>query len=122
LGNSAELYEEADSESVQWEGFLLALYEIFYGEPFTTAQVAEKLQETSWDGEKPQPTAKAAQLRAVLPEFLAEGFNREGFFQRRAGRCFAARVDQRFGSSQVHLKRGEVSHGVQQWKVQQAGG
>jgi hypothetical protein len=43
--------------------------------------------------------------------------SREGFFQRRAGRCFAAQVGRRFGKSQVRLERDVIDHKVQQWKV-----
>jgi hypothetical protein len=120
LDNSADLYKDADSEAMQWEGFLQVLHEAFYGEPFTTSEIPKKLNDTTWDEEKHAsvPTKKAAALRAALPDFLAEGLSREGFFQRRAGHCFAERVGKRFGKSQVHLKRGEVSHGAQQWKVE----
>jgi hypothetical protein len=119
LSNCSNLYAEADSDSVQWEGFFDTLHEVFYGEPFATADIAQKLNDKKWnaDEKRTEPTAQAAMLRATLPEFLAEGLGREGFFQRRAGRCFAGMVDQRFGTSQVHLKRGEVVHGAQQWKV-----
>jgi hypothetical protein len=104
---------------VQWEGFLQMLNNVFYSEPFSTGQIAEKLNDKTWEEEKHAslPTDKAIALRAALPDFLAEGLNREGFFQRRAGHCFAERVGKRFGKSQVHLKRGEVSHGAQQWQV-----
>src|SRR2546425_6439173 len=41
LANAAEMYQAADSESVQWEGFLQVLYEVFYGDAFTIAEVVE---------------------------------------------------------------------------------
>jgi hypothetical protein len=118
LGNADELYQEADSEAVQWEAFLETLDEVFYSEPFTVAQIFEKLKTTTWNGNgNCTPTAEATKLREGLPDFIAEGVNRDGFFHRRTGRCLAQRVDQRFGRSQVHLKRDTLAHGTQQWRV-----
>ena len=117
LGNADELYQEADPEAVQWEAFLETLDAVFYSEPFTVSKIYEKLKATSWNGNGCVATPEAARLREALPDFIAEGLGRDGFFQRRTGKCFAERVDKRFGESQVHLKRDTISHGCQQWKV-----
>ena len=107
LGNASALYDEIDSDSSEWEGFLLAIHECFAAKPFTVAEIAERLHD-KFCGERES-------LRAALPGFLAEVMDREGFFQRRAGKCFAERAGRRFGDTQVHLKRGVLSHGRQQW-------
>jgi hypothetical protein len=110
LANSMQFYEEADTESSQWESFLLTLDQCFYSEPFTVTEIMDKLHEKS-------ETSSGSALRAAIPDFLAEAMDRDGFFQRRAGKCFAERVDRRYGEKQVHLKRGKLSHGRNQWAV-----
>jgi hypothetical protein len=119
MENAAELYDTADSESVQWEEFLQVLHEIFYGHAFTVAEIAEILNEKSWNEDRraSEPSKRAAALRRTLPDFLAEVMDRDGFFQRRAGKCFAERVGRRFGESEMHLVRGGTSHKVQQWQI-----
>jgi hypothetical protein len=119
LGNAEALYSEADQESIQWEAFLTALDTTFYSEPFTVAEVAEVLKLKTWDQQAYQnvPTERATKLRAALPDFIAEVMDREGYFQRRTGKCFSERVDRRFGASQIHLKRSTLLDGYQQWRV-----
>jgi hypothetical protein len=119
LGNAAELYAEADVESIQWEAFLELLDEVFYGDPFTVAEIVSKLNATSWNGDtkRLEPTEQAMRIRAALPDYLADAVDRNGSFQRRAGKCFAERVGRRFGDSQIHLKRDQVLHKVQSWKI-----
>lgn len=108
MENAPAMYEDTDDESREWEGFLLQLDKAFYGEPFTVSAIMEKL-ETS--------RSEATPLRSVLPGYLAEAMDRDGFFQKRTGRAFAARADRRFGASGVHLKRGTVLTGRLQWEV-----
>lgn len=109
LGNAAALYEETDSDSTEWEGFLLAVHACFEARAFTVAEIAEKLHD--------KYSAERDTLRAALPGFLAEVMDREGFFQRRAGKCFAERAGRRFGDTQIHLKRSVLLHGRQQWQT-----
>jgi len=110
MENAPAMYEDADDESREWEGFLVVLHEIFYGEAFTVAEIVEKLNsKTSTPGAySSEPTAQATELKGVLPGFLAEALGRDGFFQKRLGKAFAAKADRRFGASGVHLKRGKL--------------
>jgi Bifunctional DNA primase/polymerase, N-terminal len=119
MQNAAAMYEEADDEPREWEGFLHTLHEIFYGEPFTIAELIEKLNGKAWNQETrtAESSAHATALKAVLPGPLAEMMDREGSFQRRAGKAFAAKADRRFGESGVHLKRAGMSHGAQKWQI-----
>jgi hypothetical protein len=115
LGNSETMFEQADSDAVQWEAFLSVLAEIFDDEPFRATDVFEKL---ATNGSFNAPDAK--RLREALPDFLAEAADRTGgFFQRRLGRCFAERVGRRFGESQVVLERADEDRKakVQRWRV-----
>jgi len=115
LGNADSMFEQADGEAAQWESFLLMLVELFEGQPFRVTDVVEKLPVK--DGSS---TAEMNRVRSTLPDFLAEAADRTGgFFQRRLGKCFSARVGRRFGDSQVFVERAS-EHGktkVQMWKV-----
>jgi hypothetical protein len=119
MENASAMYQEADDESREWEGFLLVLHEIFCGEAFTVAEIVETMNgKTAAPGAfGSEPTAHAKQLKAALPGFLAEAMDRLGFFQRRIGHAFAAKMDRRFGESGVHLKKGTMLAGRQQWEV-----
>jgi hypothetical protein len=116
MENAVAMYEDADDESNEWEGFLLVLHELFHGDAFTVAEIVEKLSAKTGTYAL-APTAHATALRAALPGFLAEGLARDGFFQRRTGKAFSARADRRFGNSGVHLKKGRLLNGRQQWEV-----
>jgi hypothetical protein len=118
MENAEAMYADADDDSLEWEVLLIALHEIFCGEAFTVAEIMEKLGIASIPGSPlAAPTAQATALRSALPGFLAEVLGRDGFFQKRTGRAFSARVDRRFGNSGVHLKRGKVLTGRQRWQV-----
>jgi hypothetical protein len=118
MGNAEALYEEADDDSREWEGFLIVLHDIFYGDPFTVAEIVEKLNgKTSTQGTFVSEPAHTSALKAALPGYLAEALGRDGSFQKRTGKAFSARADRRFGKSGVHLKRGKVLTGRQQWQV-----
>jgi len=119
LGNSGELYQGADVESLQWEALLQCLHQIFGEETFLVSQIVERLGQKAWNetSHAPEPTEQAARLRTVLPDFLAEAVDRDGFFQRRVGKSFAAIVDKRFGDSQIYITRGTLAHNAQQWRI-----
>jgi hypothetical protein len=118
LANADSMFEQADSDAAQWEAFLLALADLFDNEPFRVTDIVEKMEAralafpTSGDSKR---------LREALPDFLAEAGDRTGgFFQRRLGKCFAARAGRRFGESQVFLERADEDRKakVQRWRVQ----
>jgi hypothetical protein len=119
LANSEELYQGADAESLQWEAFLECLHKIFRGESFLVAQIVERLGQKAWNdaSHASEPTEEAARLRSALPDPLAEAVDRDGFFQRRAGKSFAAIVGKRFGESQIFIKRDTVTHNAQRWQI-----
>jgi hypothetical protein len=118
LANATTLYEEADSESAEWQAFFEALDTAFYSEAFTTADLKSLVEEVVWNADKHanEPTNRAAAIRAALPESLAEVLDKKTFAHR-AGRCFGERVDRRYGARQVRLERGGKLHGNQSWKV-----
>lgn len=118
LGNADQLYEFADSDGAQWEAFLRTLHGVFHGEEFTAAGIFGKLREKSWNGQTTEPSSGASELREALPDYLAEAADKEGFFQKRCGRCFSERVGRRYGSAEVFLQRGGVTHKTQRWIVE----
>jgi hypothetical protein len=121
LANSSELYKQADAESVQWEAFLRTLDSAFYSEPFTVAQVWDRMNDKTYDTDTRQTllTAHADELRAALPDFIAQAMDREGFFKQRLGIAFGERVGRRYGDAQVRIERDfDDLHGkVARWKV-----
>ena len=119
MENATAMYQEADDESREWEGFLLVLHRVFDGKAFTVADIVEKMNGKTVPpgGFGPEPTAHAKELRAALPGYLAEAIDRPGSFERRIGRAFSAKMDRRFGESAVYLKKGTLLTGRQQWEV-----
>jgi hypothetical protein len=122
LSNSDQLYEQADIESVQWEAFLKTLDSVCYGEPFTVAQVWERMDDRTWNDatRQTQLSDRAEGLRAALPDFIAQAMDREGFFKQRLGfALLGERLGRRYGDSQVRIERDvHDRHGkVARWKV-----
>jgi hypothetical protein len=116
LGNSDTIFEQADSDAVQWEFFLLELSDIFEGEAFRVMDIVAKMQERALG----VSNIESKSIREALPDFLAEAADRTaGFFQRRLGRAFAQRLGRRYGESQVYLGRAEKDRKakVDRWMV-----
>jgi hypothetical protein len=115
------LYEQADIESVQWEAFLKTLDTAFYSEPFTVAQVWERMTERSWNDttRQTQLSDRAESLRAALPDFIAQAMDREGFFKQRLGFAFSEHLGRRYGDSQARIERDvhDRHDKVARWKV-----
>lgn len=107
LGNSNQLYDQADMESVQWEAFLKVLDTVFYSEPFTVAQAWDRMNDKTWNDSTRQSalTDRAGALRISLPDFIAQAMDREGFFKRRLSFAFRERLGRRYGHSQVRVER-----------------
>jgi hypothetical protein len=115
LANGDTMFDQADSEAVQWEAFLLELADVFGGEPFRATDVVEKLPV-----KEGSTTPEMKRLRSALPDFLAEAADRTGgFFQRRLGKCFSDRVGRRFGESHVLVERAgeDPKTKVQRWRA-----
>jgi hypothetical protein len=121
LANSSQLYKQADAESIQWEAFLKTLDGVLYSEPFTVAQVWERMNDKTYNADTRQTalTQRAEELRAALPDFIAQAMDREGFFKQRLGFAFGERVGRRYGDAQFRIERdADDLHGkVARWKV-----
>jgi hypothetical protein len=109
LGNLAELYDEADEEAAQWEGFLEVLGEVYPAEGFTVAQIVADLKDRS-------------RVLEVLPDDLAT-FNpsddpgKIASFQRRLGKALGKRSGTRYGATGLHLEKAGVRHKVIVWRI-----
>jgi len=125
LANSTQLYKQADAESIQWEGFLKAIDAVANREPFTVAQVWEKMNEKTYaDTGQTVSIARAEELRAALPDFIAEATDREGFFKQRLGIAFRERLGRCYGDTQLRIERyaADPHLKVARWKVMMSKG
>lgn len=96
---------QVDEESIQWEGFLLAIRRSFGSNPFTTADLWRHCADSN------------SQIHQALPDFEAEYSEREGSFQRRMGQSLRARIGRLYGKSQVFVERAGTEHGAARWKI-----
>jgi hypothetical protein len=121
MANSEEMYEQADSETVAWESFLQTVNETFYGEPFTIAELWEKLNEKTCESYNSPAVLsdRAEQIRAALPIDLTRTMDREGPFKQRLGLGFRSVCGRRFGRSQSRVEKcaTESHNKVVRWKV-----
>ena len=94
---------------------------MFYSEPFTVAQVWDRMNDKTWNDSTRQSalTDRAEALRTALPDFIAQAMDREGFFKQRLGFAFGERLGRRYGDSQVRIERDvQDRHGkVARWRV-----
>ena len=94
---------------------------MFYSEPFTVAQVWDRMNERSWNDStrRTELSDRAEELRAALPDLIAQAMDREGFFKQRLGFALGERLGRRYGVSQVRIERdiGDRHSKVARWKV-----
>jgi len=126
LANSTQLYNQVDAESVQWEGFLKTIDTVVGSQPFTVAQVWERMNEKTYNADTRQTllTARAEELRAALPDFIAEVMDREGLFKQRLGIAFRERLGRRYGETEIRIERwaADLHSKVARWKVMMSSG
>jgi hypothetical protein len=121
LANSDQLYEQGDTESIQWEAFLTTLDNVFNGEPFTVAEVWERMTNKSYNvaTRLADLTDTAEELRGAFPEFIAKALDREGFFKQRLGFAFGQHLGRRYGKSEarIHREADNLHEKVARWRV-----
>jgi 5S rRNA maturation endonuclease (ribonuclease M5) len=121
LGNSEALFAEADSERAEWEAFLDTLEEIFYGSPFTIAELWDRMNEKTYEAMLHQAVLsdRAEQLREVIPTDLTRWSEREGQFKQRLGLALRTLRNRRFGKRQLSIERAasDTHNKVARWKV-----
>lgn len=110
LENLEQLYEEADTETAQWEVFLQTWYDHYGSEPKTVAQLTKDMnQECSQLDREPN-------LQDVLPGNLADFFDKPKSFQRKLGNAIARKIELRHGELRL-VKAGEEQRAIR-WAVQ----
>jgi len=101
LGNLETMYNEADSETPQWQSFLEAWREFMGDAPVTVAEVIGKLNENM-------------DFKALLPDSLAGKDNRD--YSRRLGHALSRKNGVRYPDGLVIEKAGTRKRAVA-WKV-----
>ncbi len=106
LDNADRLYEQADDESAEWEGFLRACIEVFGDAAVTSAAVALSL-------------ASDTSLQNSLPDLLANArASGKGDFTKLLGKALRMRADRQYGDDGLHVTRAgsDPRKKVAQWK------
>jgi hypothetical protein len=112
LGNSDQLYDQADVEGPQWEAFLQAIDRAFPDMPFTTFDI--------WNHLWPLKEGRNESLQECLPDSVVPYLDKRGQLKQRLGMAFRSRIGRRYGASQIRIvQHGKDSHGkVSCWKVE----
>jgi len=101
LGNLEAMYNEADTETPQWEGFLEAWHEVLGEKAVTAPEMVVYMKD------KPE-------LRAALPDTLADMDGRN--YVRRLGNALAKKKGVRYPHGITVVKAGEYRRAAK-WKV-----
>ena len=121
LGNSEELFSQADAQRAEWEAFLETLEDAFYGAPFTIAELWERMNEKIFESMIRQSvlTERAEQLRNAIPTDLTRWSEREGQFKQRVGFALRSLRGRRFGKRQICVERAadDAHSKVAKWNV-----
>jgi hypothetical protein len=121
LENAQELCDQADTETGAWERFLGALNVVFGREPFTVAQLWQRLNGTSNSElyEAQATVDNSDRIRAALPNELTGSLEQEGLFRQRMGLAFRAIAGRRFGRTQVRVEKcaADAHNKVARWRV-----
>jgi hypothetical protein len=115
LGNTEELYEQADNDALQWAAFLHAWHDAYGEREVLVAEIVRDLKAGA-EGSGSANT-EAAELYSALPDDLDD--LRKGDFKRRLGKALAAAVGSQFDESGLHIERGrkDSRSGAIYWKV-----
>src|SRR5207253_2396916 len=101
--NLDAMYGLADESTGQWQAFLETLLSIYGESPFTTKDLAQRLQNDN-------------ALRDALPADL-ELNDIPGNFSRRAGKAFSKHAEKRYGERHLRLERDGEEKRATKWCV-----
>ncbi|MFN2513410.1 MAG: hypothetical protein ABR568_18555, partial [Pyrinomonadaceae bacterium] len=107
LDNADQLYEQADDESVQWEGFIALCNQQFRDNAVTVSDLAIAVLRDP--------------LRGSLPDYLLEAhLSGKGDFKKLLGKSLAKRTDRRYGDDGWYIARVglDTSKKVTLWSFQ----
>jgi hypothetical protein len=105
LGNLEAMYDESDTDELEWEGFLVAVRKVF-PDTFSTAQLDELIE-----------LDKA--LERALPSDLADKYKRPGF-RLSLGLALKKRLDTRTGVDGLSIVKdaADKHNKISQWRVE----
>lgn len=113
LRNAANLNAENDTELGEWEMFLMAIYDIYPKQPWTTSILEKRLKREKMESENDNH-----RLLDSLPGDLASTFsNPNASFTTSLGKQLSKRKDVRFPSGFL-LKKGKTTRKVVEWSVE----
>jgi len=107
LGNLETMYNEADSDTPQWEGFLEAWLEYAGENPTSVAEIIGLVNQND-------------NFKATLPDSLAGRDGRD--YSRRLGNALAKRNGVRYPNGLMVIKDGRKKHSAIAWRVGSYGG
>ncbi len=115
LGNTEELYEQADNDALQWAAFLHAWHDTYGEREVLVAEMVRDLKAGAQ--ENADSTGVAADLYSALPDDLDD--IRKGDFKRRLSKALASHVGSQFDESGLRIERGskDSRSGAVYWKV-----
>jgi hypothetical protein len=113
LGNTEELYEQADNDALQWAAFLHAWQDAYGEREVLTSEILRDIKA----GTEVNAGSTTTDLYNALPDDLAD--LHKGDFRRRLGKALAAAVGSQFDESGLHIERGhkDSRSGAMYWKV-----
>src|SRR5258706_1550231 len=113
LGNTEELYEQADNDALQWAAFLHAWHDAYGEREVLTSEIVRDIKA----GAEVNAGSTTTDLYNALPDDLAD--LHKGDFRRRLGKALAAAVGSQFDESGLHIERGrkDSRSGAMYWKV-----
>lgn len=114
LGNLEAMYEEADTDTPQWEMFLEKWYSIWHDNPKLVAEVHEHLQRevssTSPD------YSQGDRLIDSLPDYLMDAWTRKKSFTRVLGNALKSRSGRLFPNG-LRVQRFGMEHKLLLWRI-----
>ncbi len=115
LGNTEELYEQADNDALQWAAFLHTWHDTYGEREVLVAEMVRDLKAGAQ--ENADSTGAGADLYSALPDDLDD--IRKGDFKRRLGKALASHVGSQFDESGLRIERGskDSRSGAVYWKV-----
>jgi len=112
LSNAMEVYIEADSEMRQWEGFLVAVDTVYHGQPWTVAELSDRLGK-----ERKDPQWYPTLISEALPDALADAWTSpRRSFSHAAGRALRGVVGRRYPCG-LMVAQGRTVQRATQWIV-----
>jgi hypothetical protein len=113
LGNTEELYEQADNDALQWAAFLHTWHEAYGESEKLIAEIVRDIKEAAQENGKPG----GVDLYSALPDDLAD--IHKGDLKRRLGKALASHVGSQFDGSGLHLQKAATDRrsGAIYWKV-----